>query len=255
MSQNHLNAEFFVKLLEARKKRSAYRIVKLAGKNDFFCTYILLGFGIVAFPANTVHSQQSSSDGRFIQITGGLGVSALSDPSIINYINGLTLPIPDQKLSDFASASEFFVVPEFQVSNEWSIGLEYSYLLKSYNVIGSYQWDFSYSAQMSTLLVHYLVPGDDYWLKFGGGVGYALGNFKEQFVESGASESSKASGPAFKVEAVGNTRFDDHFWGSIGVDLRWVYAGSFKGGIQSSAPTPKLDFFSAGIKFGITVQI
>jgi hypothetical protein len=127
--------------------------------------------------------------------------------------------------------------------------------LKSYNISGALPWNFSYSVQMPTLLAHYLSPGDGYWLKFGGGLGYAFGNLTEQFVQSGAEESSKAFGPAIKVEAVGNTKFDEHFWGSIGLDLRWVYAGSFKGGVQSSVPTPKLDFFSVGIKFGVTYQI
>jgi hypothetical protein len=210
---------------------------------------------ITLVPTVRAFSQQSNGGGKFIQITAGLGVSAHSDPSLINYLNTLTSPSPDQRLSDFSSASEFFITPEVQMSNEWAVALEYSYLLKSYNIVGGYQWDFSYSVQMPTLLVHYLVAGDGYWLKFGGGPGLAFGSLTEQFVETGASENSKASGPALKVEAVGNTKFDEHFWGSIGVDLRWVHAGSFKGGIQSSAPTPKLDFFSAGVKFGVTFQL
>ena len=229
--------------------------MRSVSKNGKGQTFILLG--IIAFlaPTYTALSWQTNGRERFFQITGGLGVGAHADPTITNYINALTLPAPDQKLSDFTSASEFFISPEVQVSDEWSVGLEYSYLVKSYNVIGSYQWDFSYSAQMSTLFVHYLIPGDGYWLKFGGGAGYAFGDLSEQFAQTGASENSKASGPAFKLEAVGNTKFDEHFLGSIGVDLRWVYAGSFKGGIVSTAPTPKLDFFSAGIKFGVTFQL
>jgi hypothetical protein len=229
--------------------------VRSAGKKGRGQTYIFLGIIVFLAPTFVALSRQTNSGERFFQITGGLGVGAHSDPTITNYVNALTLPTPDQKLSDFTSASEFFVTPEFQVSEEWSVGLEYSYLVKSYNVIGSYQWDFSYSAQMSTLLVHYLIPGDGYWLKFGGGVGYAFGDLSEQFVQTGAGERSKASGPAFKLEAVGNTKFDEHFFGSIGVDLRWVYAGSFKGGIVSTAPAPKLDFFSAGVKFGVTFQL
>jgi len=200
-------------------------------------------------------SQQSETEDRFIQLTAGLGVSAHSDPSITNYINALTEPTLDQKLTDFTSASEFFFSPEVQIDDEWSIGAEYSYLLKSYNVTGAYQWNFSYSAQMSTFLLHHLTPGDGYWIKLGGGIGYAFGSLSEEFVDSGAQESSKASGPLVKIEVVGNTKFDEHFWGSIGLDLRWVYAGNFKGGIVSTAPPPKLDFFSAGVKFGVTVQL
>ena len=217
--------------------------------------HLFLGIVLSVAGTFTAFSQQQDSSRMFIQVTVGLGVSAHTDPTMVNYINALTLASPDQKLSDFTSASEFFVVPEVQVSETWSVGLEYSYLLKSYNSIGAVPWNFSYSAQMSTLLVHYLSPGDGYWLKFGGGVGYTSANFSEQFAESGASENAKASGPVFKLEAVGNTEFDEHFWGSIGLDLRWVYAGGFKGGIVNTVSPPKLDFFSAGVKFGVTVQM
>jgi hypothetical protein len=205
--------------------------------------------------SRSVVAQQTSHVGSFIQVTGGLGVSAHYDPTIINYINQLTLPAPDQKITDFASASEFFITPEVQVSDDWSVGIEYSYLLKSYNVLGQYAWNFSYTSQMPTMLVHYLSPGDGYWLKFGGGIGYAFGSFTEQFVQSGQENRSSTSGPAFKVEAVGNTEFDEHFWGSIGLDLRWVYAGTFKTVAVTSLASPKLDFFSAGIKFGVTFQL
>ncbi len=228
------------------------RDLKVRGKS---AAYILLGFVAYFSPAANVLAQQPVSQSRFIQVSAGIGVDAHWDPSIMDYINAVTLPSSGQKLTGFTSASEFFVTPEAQVSDDWSVGLEYSYFLKSYNVTGFYQWDFSYTAQLPTVFVHYLVTGQGYWLKFGGGAGYAFGKLSSEFLQTGGSQSASASGPSFKVEAIGNTEFDEHFWGSIGVDLRWVYAGSFKGGIVSSAPTPKLDFFDAGVKFGVTVQL
>lgn len=200
-------------------------------------------------------AQQTGDGSRFFQITGGLGVDAHSDPTMLDYINALTFPTPDQKLTGFTSASEFFITPEVQVSDDWSVGLEYSYLIKSYNISAGYQWDFSYTVQMPTLLIHYLLPGDGYWIKLGGGAGYSFASLSEDFVQTGASENSTATGPGFKIDAVGNTKFDDHFWGSIGVDIRWVYAGAFKGGLVTTVPPPKLDFFSVGVKFGVTVQL
>ncbi len=215
---------------------------------------LIAAIGLIV-PSVTVFGQQPDSTGRFVQITAGLGVSAHWDPTILDYINALTIPSPDQKLAGFATASEFFITPEVQVSDDWSVGLEYSYFLKSYNVSGFYQWNFSYTAQLPTLLVHYLVPGEGYWLKFGGGPGYAFGNLSSEFLQTGSTERATTNGPSFKIEAVGNTEFDEHFWGSIGVDLRWVYAGSFKVATVGSAPVPTLDFFDAGIKFGVTFQL
>lgn len=206
------------------------------------------------FAISVAFGQQSATHSKFVQITAGLGVSAHSDPSIVDYINQLAAISPDQQLSHFASASEFFITPELQITDDWSLALEYSYMVKSYSVSGFTQWDFSYTTQMPTLIAHYLLSGEGYLLKFGGGVGYAFGNMSEQLVSTGTSESRSASGPSIKVEAVGNTEFDEHFWGSIGVDLRGVFAGSLKNSTISVVPAPKLNFFSAGIKFGVTYQ-
>lgn len=227
----------------------------MKGRNRRRTLASFVGFLVFLAPMVSAFAQQPEDGARFIQITAGLGVNAHTDPTILDYINALTYPSPDQKLTGFTSASEFFITPEVQVSDAWSVGLEYSYLIKSYNSVGQYQVDFSYSVQMPTLLVHYLIPGDGYWLKVGGGIGGAFGTLTENYLQIGAGESSTASGPGFKIEAVGNTKFDEHFWGSIGVDLRWVYAGAFKGGLSTSAPTPKLDFFSAGVKFGVTFSL
>jgi hypothetical protein len=229
--------------------------VSKVGRNRYRVLLFLVSVLAFLVPLSAASGQQANDGGWFIQITAGLGVSAHSDPTILDYINALTYPSPDQKLTGFTSASEFFITPEVQINDEWSVGLEYSYLVKSYNIVAGDPWNFSYNVQMPTLLVHYLVPGEGYWVKLGGGIGAAFGTLTENYVQTGAGESSTASGPGFKIEAVGNTKFDDHFWGRIGLDLRWVYAGSFKGGLVTSAPTPKLDFFSAGVKFGVTFQL
>lgn len=210
---------------------------------------LLFGFVVPAY------SQQMNAHDKFFQVTVGLGVTAHVDPSMVNYINQLALLSPDQQLSQFASASEFFITPELQVSEHWALGLEYSYFLKSYNALGTNQLDFSYSTQMPTLLVHYITPGDGYFFKFGGGVGYAFGNFTERSAFTGSQNEYAASGPTMKVEAVGNTEFDEHFWGSIGIDVRWVFAGNLSTPAVRSITPPSLDFFSAGVKFGVTFQL
>ncbi|HEY6951904.1 MAG TPA: hypothetical protein VI758_05820 [Bacteroidota bacterium] len=200
-------------------------------------------------------SQQASPGHGILEITGGLGVSAIGDPSIVDYMNSVAELSPDQQLSEFTSAPEFFITPEVQFSDNWSIALEYSYMLKSYNSVGASQWDFTYTAQMPSILLHYLMPGEGYCLKYGGGLGYAFGKFTEQYPITGSELTSTASGPLVKIELVGNTEFDEHFWGSIGVDLRWVFAGVFKNSSVGTVASPKLNFFSAGLKFGVTYEL
>jgi hypothetical protein len=200
------------------------------------------------FASNLDNLVEDDSSSAFIHLTAGLGVSALSSPTIVDYI----LAASGERMSEFATASEFYVAPEVQLTNEWSLAVEYSFLLKSYTVDATYRpGEFSYTVSMPTLLVHHLTRGTGYWLKYGGGLGLVNGTFTERNTTSGAEASYGARGVSLKVEAVGNTEFDEHFWGNIELDLRWVSGGVFK----ESSPSPRLSYFAAGIKFGIMVQL
>jgi hypothetical protein len=214
-------------------------------------------------PAN---ARQASSDStsRFFDITAGLGIAVHSTPLLSNYINALAQPSLNQKVDQFNSAAEFYVTPELQVSREWSVGLEYSLLVKSYTIDSRTAYsrtDISYEVQMPSVLLHYLVFGDGFRLKFGGGAGYHFARFEQSFPTIGAGETFRVSGPGFKIDAVGNTRFDEVFYGSIGIDLRWVFLGTLSRGadaskVERSGPDlPKMSFFNAGIKFGVTFQL
>jgi hypothetical protein len=114
---------------------------------------------------------------------------------------------------------------------------------------------------MPTVLFHRLILGEGYRVKLGGGIGYHFANFTERFPTVGGDETLSADGIAVKLEAVGNTKFDETFYGSIGVDLRWDFEGTLKRtpgvapATSTSVSLPKMSFFSAGLKFGVDFQI
>jgi hypothetical protein len=201
---------------------------------------------------------------RFIDFTAGMGISMHSATSVDNYINLIAQPRLDEKVNSFSSAVEFYAVPEIQVSHNWSMGIEYSLLLKSYAIddrSGFSRSDFSYQIHMPTLLLHRLILGEGYRVKVGGGIGYHFANFTQSFPTVGIEETLTADGIGMKLDAIGNTKFDETFYGSIGVDLRWDFEGTLKrspgvsAAVSSSNPLPKMSFFSAGLKFGVTFQL
>jgi hypothetical protein len=199
---------------------------------------------------------------RFIDFTVGMGIDLHSATSIVNYINLMAQPRLDEKVYDFSSAVEFFAVPEMQVSHDWSVGLEYSLLIKSYAIddrSGYSRSEFSYQVHMPTVLVHRLILGEGFRVKVGGGLGYHVASFTQRFPTVGSEETLSAGGIGVKLDAVGNTKFDDTFYGSIGVDLRWDFDGTLKHGPGAAAtnsnPLPQMNFFSAGLKFGVTFQL
>jgi hypothetical protein len=204
------------------------------------------------------------TDRRFVDFTVGMGIDLHSATSVVNYINLMAQPRLDEKVNNFSSAVEFYAVPEIQVSQDWSVGLEYSFLIKSYSIddrSGFSRSDFSYQIHMPTLLLHRLILGEGYRVKVGGGIGYHFANFTQSFPAVGSEETLSADGIGIKVDAIGNTKFDETFYGSIGVDLRWDFEGTLKrspgvsAAVSSSNPLPKMSFFSAGLKFGVTFQL
>jgi hypothetical protein len=201
---------------------------------------------------------QGCGNGRILGISAGMGVSAHSAPAIVDYVNVVAQPV--QRVDEFTTSTEFFVAPEIQINEDWSIALEYGYHLKSYgfdNPSGSGRVEFNHRVHLPTLLVHYLMPGEGYWFKVGGGLGYHSSSFEESYSSVNQRETYGGSGLAAKIEAVGNTAFDEHFYGTIGVDMRWVFGGVFKNE-KGETPSyggfsPRMSFFSAGLKFGIMV--
>ncbi|MCX6133376.1 MAG: hypothetical protein NTU47_06135 [Ignavibacteriales bacterium] len=227
------------------------------------------GYAFVLFFGGFLQSssaQQSplQNANRFFDVTAGLGIAVHSTPLLANYINALAQPPLDQRVDQFNSAAEFYVIPELQVSRDWSVGIEYSMLLKSYSIDSRSAYartEIAYEVHMPSVLLHYLVFGDGFRLKFGGGAGYHFAKFDQSFPLIGAGETFRISGPGFKIDAVGNTKFDDTFYGSIGIDLRWDFLGALSrsaGASQvarSGPDLPKMNFFNAGVKFGVTFQL
>jgi hypothetical protein len=228
-------------------------------------TYSFVLWLSLASLAQPLCAQSAASDSskRFFDITVGLGVAGHSAPSIVNYINSVARPSLDQRLNQFSTAAEFYAVPELQVAREWSMGIEYSLLIKSYTLqdqSGTYRTEMSYQVQMPSLLAHYLVIGEGYRVKLGGGLGYHFVQFDQSFA-NGASETLRTGGIGVKLDAIGNTKFDETFYGSIGVDLRWDFLGTLaRSGAaadvaRSITSLPQMNFFNAGVKFGVTFQL
>jgi len=206
----------------------------------------------------------SGNPARFFGITLGMGVGEQSAPALVNYISAVAQPRIDERLDEFNTVVKFSIYPELQVADEWSVGLEYGLLLKSYSLddrSGLLRTDISYQVHMPTLLVQYLVLGEGYRLKVGGGIGYHLARFTQSFPTYGTEESFHTGGLGVKVGAVGNTRFDETFYGSIGVDLQWDFLGALKRGDGSdvvdkaTGMIPRMNLFTVSLTFGVMFQL
>lgn len=219
----------------------------------------LISFLVLSLSALSVFAQNPDAR-KTVAISGGMGVSYIHASDLIDYMNQFTTA--NNKVSDFKSAVEFFAAPEISLSSDLGLKVEYAYLLTSYNFSqpssGSYNFD--YAIHMPTALVFYVIEGEHYFVKLGGGMGYHFGKFTELSPNSGRESRYTSSGVGFKIELMGNTAFGESLYGVIGGDLRLDFIGTLKDsdgrGLQirrayGPIDPVKLRFISAGIKFGL----
>ena len=192
-----------------------------------------------------------------IAVVAGMGVNLVNTPEVVEYINATAAY--GQTIDDFATAVDFFGGVEFPVGEEWGIKLEHSYLFKSYNFIATTgaTHDFFYSVQAPSVLVQKVIAGEGYFVKMGAGGGYHFGMATETISTFGITNEYSASGIGLKTEIVGQTAFDESFYGYIGGQLGWEWLGKFSGteATISTVKTKQLRYFFAGLRFGVTYYL
>ncbi|MBI2429190.1 MAG: hypothetical protein HYV29_10435 [Ignavibacteriales bacterium] len=192
-----------------------------------------------------------------IAIVAGMGVDLVNAPEIVEYVNSTAAY--GQTVDDFATAVDFFGGVEFPVGKEWGIKVEHMYLFKSYNFLSrsGATHDFFYAVHAPSLLIQKVVGGEGYFVKMGAGGGYHFGRATETISTFGTSRDYTASGVGLKAEIVGQTAFDENFFGYIGGQLGWEWLGKFLGtdATISLVKTKELRYFYAGLRFGVTYYL
>ena len=186
---------------------------------------------------------------------GGMGISLAAATATVDYLN--TLVDASQRVDEFATAVEFFGGAEFPVTDEWGGAVEYSYLFKSYTLpttsAGTYT--LFYNVNMPTAMAHFVIPGRGYFLKLGGGAGYHFGSITQTSSLYGTDSSYTARGFGVKLQAVGQTAFDERLFAYIGGDMRWEFLGKAKSAngeeLRNRGEAASLSMFAVGLRFGL----
>ncbi len=181
----------------------------------------------------------------------------VSAPDVVNYINSVSTFA--QRVDDFGVAVDFFGGVEFPIDDEWGLKLEHSYLFKSYtfpgNLSGTYE--IFYANQSPSIILQKIIVGKGYFVKLGAGGGYHFGTLTQKVSTFGTTTEYSSNGVGLKTEIVGQTAFDDNVYGYIGGSLGWEFMSDLKESngkkltLPNSAKTVSLNYFHAGIRFGM----
>jgi hypothetical protein len=187
----------------------------------------------------------------------GMGISEVSTPSLVNYLNDAHFAPPGQQLSVFNSAVVFSGEAGYFINDSYEISLDFSYLLNSYNFLDDFGlYKLSYDIIMPSVINYYVIKGIGYNFKFGGGVGPRFTSVTQQ-VPPASALIYNSVGFGFLLKAEGNTTLGDNFYANIGVSLGYDFNGEPKNGslyLVNPINNENVNFNSllAGIHLGVS---
>lgn len=193
-----------------------------------------------------------------IDVTIGMGLDFNNVSSYRDYVNENFAP-PDNQVSTFKSSVMFFGEADFQLYDKFQAGVEYNLLLDSYNTpVGAGGiYEISYILHRPTIICYYVLSGEGYKFKFGGGVGPRFAVLNEKIYYS---SSYSSAGIGFLLKAEGHTALSSNFFAVIGIDLRYDLAGepsNRNGKIYNNVSNENMNLnsLSVGLKLGISFTL
>jgi len=191
-------------------------------------------------------------------LRAGMGISFVSSSSLTDYINE-NFASYNQQLGTFNSAINFSGEFDYSTSQSYQVGLDLAYLINSYtysSIGGIYKMN--YDILMPTLVNYYVISGEGYIFKFGGGIGPRFVNVNEQLpgTPSGTNYTSTGFGLLIRVDA--NTLLSKNLYANIGGDLKYDINGKPSSNgkylVNNNANYSDVNFnmFSAVLRIGLT---
>jgi len=196
-----------------------------------------------------------------IELKGSMGINFLSIPSLQDYINQNFAPSNSQ-LATFNSAVIFCGEVGTFLSNDFEISLEVPYQIYSYTEnIGLGQYELAYNLIPPSVLAYYVISGNGYNFKFGGGAGPRFVSVTEKKKWQGSEVSFSSIGFGGLIRIEGNTFLSENVYANIGVDLRYDVNGEPENSIGNKLTNVvqneviNLNTFSMGLRLGISYLI
>lgn len=188
-------------------------------------------------------------------ISASMGLDFKSSSSFRDYVNTYFSQSGNQ-MQSFKTAVNFSGEVDYKLSKSFAIGLDYGIQIDSYDSpfgIGGV-YEISYSFHRPSIMAYYVIPGEGYQFKLGGGAGPRFVSLSER-IYSQIDYTARGGGIVLKAE--GNTMLSKNFYALIGADFRYDFTGDISNGTntivnKSTRENLNLNSISFGIYLGIT---
>ena len=196
------------------------------------------------------------------ELKATMGINLISIPSAQDYINQNYAPQDDQ-LSTFNTAVIFSGEVGYFLNEKFEMSIEFPYQIYTYTttIAGAGQYNLSFDSFLPSVMAYYVISGNGYNFKFGGGVGPRFVNVTEEKKWQGTKVdfSSIGFGGLLRIEA--NTALSENLFANIGGDLRYDINGEPENDsghtLYNIVENENVSFnsFSLGVKLGISYLI
>lgn len=193
-----------------------------------------------------------------IELKGTMGINFLSFPSVQDYINENYAP-SDALLGTFNSAVIFTGEVGTFVNKSFELSVEIPYQIYSYTEnVGPGQYELAYNSFLPSVMAYYVLLGNGYNIKFGGGAGVRFVSVTEGKKWQGTEDTFTSVGFGGLIRAEANTALAENVYANLGFDLRYDVNGEPQNSNNNTmvnnvkGENVNLDTFSLGVKLGVS---
>lgn len=205
----------------------------------------LLLFGNSAFPQG--------------EVKGVMGIDFLSIPSMQDYINQSGIASSDNQLKSFVSAVIFAGEGGLYLGKSFIFTGELAYEIYSFTDVkfDTGKDELAFNNFMPSVLGYYVIRGEGYNFKFGGGAGVRFLSANETRNGSATATNYSSTGFGMILRAEGNTLLGGSVYANIGAEIRYDINGEPDNNgknLYNNVLNENVNFnaFSVGVRLGIT---
>ena len=188
-----------------------------------------------------------------VDLAAGMGISFVNNSSLTEYLN-IFFPSEDE-IGAFSSTAEFYFEADYSLTPSFQLGIEDTYTLFSYNTsIGFINYKIEYGHHKPSLLAYYVMSGEGYKFKFGGGAGIRIVDLTEKI---NIVEDYSTIGFGFLLRAQGHTKLGDNFYANVGGTMRLDFPGEPSNGERKilnniTNENVNINSFSVSVDIGVS---
>ena len=161
-----------------------------------------------------------------VELSGSMGINFINSPSLYDYINQNYIQSNGEIIEGFNASVIFSVEAGYNVSESYQPAIDIGYLINSYTEpVLNGQYELSYNNLMISVLNYYVIDGEGYNFKLGGGGGLRFLSADEKRPATGVTQTFTSVGYGLLLRAEGNTLLGGNIYAKIGAQASYDING------------------------------